>query len=30
MLVTEPPAGGWPGDGFYVGPHIFADVAPTP
>ena len=23
-----PPAGGWPDDGYYVGPHIFADVAP--
>jgi RHH-type proline utilization regulon transcriptional repressor/proline dehydrogenase/delta 1-pyrroline-5-carboxylate dehydrogenase len=28
VLITEPPSGGWPGDGFYVGPHIFADVAP--
>ena len=28
VLVTEPPAGGWPEDGFYVGPHVFADVAP--
>ena len=28
VLVTEPPAGGWPDGGFYVGPHIFADVAP--
>ncbi len=28
VLVTEPPAGEWPGDGYYVGPHIFADVAP--
>ncbi len=28
VLVTEPPAGGWPEGGFYVGPHIFADVAP--
>ena len=27
-LVVEPPAGGWPNDGFFVGPHIFADVAP--
>ncbi len=27
-LVTQPPAGGWPDGGFYVGPHIFADVAP--
>jgi RHH-type proline utilization regulon transcriptional repressor/proline dehydrogenase/delta 1-pyrroline-5-carboxylate dehydrogenase len=26
-LVTEPPAGGWPNDGFFIGPHIFADVA---
>ena len=28
VLVTEPPPGGWPEGGFYVGPHIFADVAP--
>jgi RHH-type proline utilization regulon transcriptional repressor/proline dehydrogenase/delta 1-pyrroline-5-carboxylate dehydrogenase len=28
VLVTGPPAGGWPDDGYYVGPHIFADVAP--
>ena len=28
VLVTAPPKGGWPGEGFYVGPHIFADVAP--
>jgi acyl-CoA reductase-like NAD-dependent aldehyde dehydrogenase len=28
MLVTEPPPGGWPGDGYFIGPHIFADVAP--
>ena len=28
VLITQPPSGGWPGDGFYVGPHIFADVAP--
>ena len=27
-LVTEPPAGGWPNAGFFIGPHIFADVAP--
>jgi RHH-type proline utilization regulon transcriptional repressor/proline dehydrogenase/delta 1-pyrroline-5-carboxylate dehydrogenase len=27
-LVTEPPTGGWPNDGFFIGPHIFADVAP--
>jgi acyl-CoA reductase-like NAD-dependent aldehyde dehydrogenase len=27
-LVIGPPAGGWPDGGFYVGPHIFADVAP--
>ncbi len=29
VLITPPPPGGWPGDGFYVGPHIFADVAPN-
>ncbi len=23
-----PPAGGWPDDGYYVGPHIFVDVPP--
>jgi RHH-type proline utilization regulon transcriptional repressor/proline dehydrogenase/delta 1-pyrroline-5-carboxylate dehydrogenase len=28
VLVTEPPPGGWAEDGFYVGPHIFAEVAP--
>ena len=28
VLVTEPPSGGWPDDGLYVGPHIFADVEP--
>jgi RHH-type proline utilization regulon transcriptional repressor/proline dehydrogenase/delta 1-pyrroline-5-carboxylate dehydrogenase len=28
VLVTEPPTGGWPEGGFYVGPHIFADVDP--
>ena len=28
LLVSEPPAGGWPHGGFFVGPHIFADVAP--
>ena len=28
VLLTDVPAGGWPDDGFYVGPHIFADVAP--
>ncbi len=28
MLVTEPRAGGWPDDGYYIGPHIFADVPP--
>jgi len=28
VLITEPPAGGWPNGGFFVGPHIFADVAP--
>ncbi|MCU0257810.1 MAG: proline dehydrogenase family protein [Solirubrobacteraceae bacterium] len=28
VLVTEPPPGGWPEGGFYVGPHVFADVAP--
>jgi RHH-type proline utilization regulon transcriptional repressor/proline dehydrogenase/delta 1-pyrroline-5-carboxylate dehydrogenase len=28
VLVTGPPAGGWPEGGFYVGPHIFADVDP--
>ncbi len=27
-LLTGPPAGGWPDEGFYVGPHVFADVAP--
>ncbi len=26
--TIEPPPGGWPGGGFYVAPHIFADVAP--
>ena len=25
---AEPPAGGWPDDGFFVGPHIFVDVPP--
>ncbi len=28
VLLTDAPAGGWPDDGYYVGPHIFADVAP--
>jgi RHH-type proline utilization regulon transcriptional repressor/proline dehydrogenase/delta 1-pyrroline-5-carboxylate dehydrogenase len=28
VLTTDPPKGGWPGGGYYVGPHIFADVAP--
>ena len=27
-LATPAPAGGWPDDGFYVGPHIFAGVEP--
>ena len=26
--AVEPPAGGWPGGGFYVGPHVFTDVRP--
>jgi RHH-type transcriptional regulator, proline utilization regulon repressor / proline dehydrogenase / delta 1-pyrroline-5-carboxylate dehydrogenase len=26
--VAGPPAGGWPGDGFFVAPHVFVDVAP--
>ncbi len=28
VLAAGPPPGGWPGDGYYVGPHIFADVSP--
>jgi RHH-type proline utilization regulon transcriptional repressor/proline dehydrogenase/delta 1-pyrroline-5-carboxylate dehydrogenase len=27
-LETRQPAGGWPNDGFFVGPHIFTDVRP--
>ena len=27
-LATPEPPGGWPDGGFYVGPHIFTDVAP--
>lgn len=26
--VAEPPEGGWPGDGFYVAPHVFTGVRP--
>ncbi len=28
-LETPEPAGGWPDGGFYVGPHIFAEVDPA-
>ena len=27
-LATPEPPGGWPDDGFYVGPHVFVDVDP--
>jgi RHH-type proline utilization regulon transcriptional repressor/proline dehydrogenase/delta 1-pyrroline-5-carboxylate dehydrogenase len=27
--AVEPPAGGWPGGGYYVAPHVFVDVKPT-
>ncbi len=27
--AVEPPAGGWPGGGFYVAPHVFIDVEPA-
>ena len=26
--AVEPPAGGWPGGGFYVAPHVFTGVRP--
>jgi RHH-type transcriptional regulator, proline utilization regulon repressor / proline dehydrogenase / delta 1-pyrroline-5-carboxylate dehydrogenase len=27
-LAAHEPAGGWPDGGYYIGPHIFTDVAP--
>jgi RHH-type proline utilization regulon transcriptional repressor/proline dehydrogenase/delta 1-pyrroline-5-carboxylate dehydrogenase len=27
--AIEPPPGGWPGGGYFVGPHVFVDVAPS-
>jgi RHH-type proline utilization regulon transcriptional repressor/proline dehydrogenase/delta 1-pyrroline-5-carboxylate dehydrogenase len=26
--AVEPPAGGWPGGGYFVAPHVFVDVRP--
>ncbi len=26
--AAEPPAGGWPGGGYFVAPHVFVDVPP--
>ena len=26
--AVEPPTGGWPGGGYYVGPHVFTEVPP--